>query len=230
MPVRGQAGLGCGCGVRGLVTLSPAPRLPPPAAAPSPGTAGGKSSPPLKPLSPRRGHVRPRKSSGRRGGEGERALCGSSQKQDLHRFPLSAFWEGIRQKAFRAAQGTHLVDAGVRDVVFLEKRNRNTAYDHLFPTSCPLKPQPCTSNPGSAPSRPLRRSLPSSRPAPSARRRRGAMRVSGEDAVRGDGRKPRERCHRATLGHGPGTPPRSGSAGKHRSRTSPLPKGSPERV
>lgn len=30
------------------------------------------------------------------------------------------------------------------------KRNQNTIYDHLFPTSCRLTPQPCTPNPGSA--------------------------------------------------------------------------------
>lgn len=29
------------------------------------------------------------------------------------------------------------------------ERNQNTIYDHLFPTSCPSKPQPCPPNPGS---------------------------------------------------------------------------------
>jgi len=116
----GRAGVRTwGAGAQRPVSCSPAPSR----SCPQPRHCGGRSSPSPNPLlAPSRGHMLPRRSSSRKAGEGERALCSSSRKQDLCQRPRDRdFWKSPRWKAFRVAQGTHLIDAGVRDVVFLEK-------------------------------------------------------------------------------------------------------------
>lgn len=118
---------------------------------------------------------------------------------------MQLLWEqGLHQLPFISAsgkallvQGTHLIDAGVRDVVFLEK---GTKTPRVTVRSPPATPYDCSR------AHPARGTVPPTpSPCTSARRRQGPMLLLHGATVCGDGHKPQERRHHAAWGPGAGT-------------------------
>lgn len=81
-----------------------------------------------------------------------------SQKQPLYPLPhYRQRWKGIRLTAFGVVQSTHLIDAGVRDVVFLEKGIRTPCMTICSPPASP-QDHSLAHPTRSTPTRPLHRS------------------------------------------------------------------------
>lgn len=94
---------------------------------------------------------------------------------------MGNFGKAFTRKRSRVVQGTHLIDTGVRDVVFLEKGIKTRRVTICSPPAVPQNHSPAPPSPGSC--------AAPEHPAPSARRWRRAMLTSpgnGATALPGD--------------------------------------------
>lgn len=120
---------------------------PPTPADPSP----DKSSPSLRPLlCHRSGHMLLRKSQNPQRQGGGNMLYAAPLRISTNSSAISNFGKAFPRCSGGSGHPPHRCWG--MGCSLPGKRNQNTIYDHLFPSSCPLKPQPCPPSPRSAPS------------------------------------------------------------------------------